>query len=212
MADLERFWLSLFYWFSLNKRDFPWRRTDNAYRILIAEILLQQTHVRKVETVYNVVQKTYPSPRHLMQADLVMLSNIIEPIGLVYRAERLIHIAEMLCSKYNELVPNEKKELLSLPGVGDYIADAVLCYAYKQPTVPIDTNVIRLFCRFFGLATSKARARNDKQLATDIRSLYLFHSTRTANLAVLDFASAVCRARSYNCSSCILCSRCKNAR
>lgn len=212
MADIEHFWLSLFYWFSLNKRDFPWRRTNNAYHILIAEILLQQTHVRKVEAVYNFVQKAYPTPRHLMQADPGMLSNIIEPIGLVYRAERLIKIAEILYSKYNELVPNEKKVLLSLPGVGDYIADAVLCYAYKHPTVPIDTNVIRLFCRYFGLATSKVRARNDKLLADDIRSLYLFYSTKTANLAVLDFASAVCRARSYNCNGCILCRSCKHAR
>lgn len=212
MSHISYFWTSILYWYGLNKRVFPWRKTKDPYNILLAEVLLQKTNVRKVEDVYGQLLDKYPSPWELKRADLDEIRQIILPIGLIYRAERLIKTAELLCVKHGGTVPNESAALLSLPGVGDYIADAVLCYAYNRPTVPIDTNVIRLFTRYFGLISLKSRARSDKKVAKKIGDSFVFYSTRTANLAVLDFASTVCMARSYRCYDCILRCRCAGMR
>lgn len=101
------------------------------------------------------------------------LIEIISPIGLIYRASRIKSTAPLICTKFNGKLPNTFDKLIKLPGVGDYIANAVLCYAIHQNTVPIDTNLIRLFMRYFDLISDK-RPRTDSVLAASIRSLYVF--------------------------------------
>jgi len=209
MKSLSRFWFTLLYWYYLNKREFPWRKTSSAYKVLIAEILLQQTNVRKVEEVYNHIVNEYPSPHELACAEIERLKVLIQPIGLTYRAERLISIAKEICANHFGCVPNDREILTALPGVGDYISNAVLCYAYNKPTVPIDTNVIRLFTRYYNLSTAKARARSDRELAESIRALFIFKSTRDPNFAVLDFASSICKARAPKCECCLLNQECE---
>jgi A/G-specific adenine glycosylase len=202
------FWKNILNWYYNNKREFLWRKTDNSFFVLIAEILLQQTNVRKVEPVYNKIISSYKTPSELADSDLNELKRVIKPLGLLYRAERLIKISEIIKGKYNGEVPSSKPELKNLPGIGDYIADAVLCYGFNKNTVPIDTNVIRLFSRFFGLKSSYSRSRNDKELLEKIRSLYEFNNFRDPNFAVLDFAAEVCSAKKPKCSECILKNKC----
>jgi len=203
------FWEHLLKWYKVNKREFPWRRTDNPYYIIIAEILLQQTNVRKVTPVYKKIINIYETPEFLAAADIDDLEEIIKPLGLIYRAQRLIKIAEILVNRYNSKVPSNKKELKLLPGVGDYIADAVLCYGYHKKTIPIDTNVIRVFSRYYNLKSNYSRSRNDKGLLTKIRSLYNFEDYKDSNLAVLDFASKVCKAKKPRCNICCLNDNCR---
>lgn len=202
------FWKNILNWYYNNKREFSWRKTDNAFFILIAEILLQQTNVRKVEPIYNKIISRYKTPSELADADLNELKRIIKPLGLLYRAERVIKISGIITDEYNGKVPSSKSELKNLPGVGDYIADAVLCYGFQKNTIPIDTNVIRLFSRFFGLKSSYSRSRNDKELLEKIRSLYEFNDFRDPNFAVLDYAAEVCSAKKPKCSECILKNKC----
>ncbi|WP_051275829.1 A/G-specific adenine glycosylase [Desulfovirgula thermocuniculi] len=207
----ERFWRGLLEWYHRNKRDFPWRRTTNPFHILTAEILLQQTNVRKVQEVYERLIGRYPTPQQMAEADLSELESIIGPLGLRYRAVRLKKCAEVICREFGGQVPNTYEQLRLLPGVGPYIADAVLCYAFGLATVPIDTNVVRLFCRYFGLRSEKSRPRNDPALAESIRRLFIFDGfdgTRTANLAVLDFAGTVCTAGRPGCGQCPISSGC----
>ncbi len=210
MIKKRFFWNNLFDWYTLYSRNWlPWRTADNPFHILTAEFLLQQTHVRAVEEVYCRLLELYPGPEKMAAADVSELQYIMHPLGLNYRAERLKRCAEAICRDYEGKVPWCREQLISLPGVGEYIADAVLCYAFGEPTVPIDTNVIRLFTRYFGLISTKARPRTDKVLAEEIRVLYSgFEKTRDANLAVLDFAAAVCSARKPTCFSCPLSIRC----
>jgi A/G-specific adenine glycosylase len=202
------FWENILNWYYDNKREFPWRKTDNPFYILIAEILLQQTNVRKVEPVYNEIINSYKVPSELRNADLNDLKRTIKPLGLLYRAERLINISEIITNEYNGEIPSYKSALKSLPGIGDYIADAVLCYGFRKNTIPIDTNVIRLFSRFFGLKSSYSRLRNDKELLNQIRNLYDFKDFREPNFAVLDFAAEVCSAKKPKCSECIVKNKC----
>jgi A/G-specific adenine glycosylase len=94
------------------------------------------------------------------------LLEIISPIGLTYRAALLKAAAAIIITDYGGHIPDHLNELLGLPSVGDYIAKAILCYGYHQAIVPIDTNVIRLFSRYFGLSSKSTRPRTDKLLAS----------------------------------------------
>ncbi|OWR33157.1 adenine glycosylase [Saccharibacillus sp. O23] len=203
------FWDTLNVWFDKNHRDYPWRHTKDPYHILIAEFLLQQTHVRKVEEVYTSLLNHFPNVKELGEASESRLIDIISPIGLIYRAKRIKSTANQVYFDYNGKIPDRFKDLMVLSGVGDYIANAVLCYGYHQNTVPIDTNVIRLFIRYFDLSSDKPRPRTDKVLAEQIKNLYAFDfDYRTANWAVLDFAGLVCIMIKPKCPECPLQKHC----
>lgn len=205
MEKTSFFWITLRQWFKQNQRIYPWRNTKNPYHVLIAEFLLQQTHVRKVEEVYNYLLSSFPTVQKLSKASESKLIEIISPIGLIYRAFRIKSTAIQITANFNGKVPDKFDTLIKFPGIGDYIANAVLCYAYNKNTVPIDTNVIRLFIRFFDLKSDKSRPRTDKILASKIRDLYIFNfDFKTANLAVLDFAGIICTTVNPKCIECPL--------
>jgi A/G-specific adenine glycosylase len=203
------FWIELHKWFQTNRRKFPWRETTTPYNIFVAEFLLQQTHVRKVETVYRNLIRQFPTVYELARADYSSLHSTISPLGLSYRADRLQKCAQIIVNDYNGLIPDIYEKLISLPGVGPYIANAVLCYAYNKKVVPVDTNVIRLFTRFFGFSYSKSRARTDVELAKKIEMTYLDSLLyRDSNLAVLDFSGSVCTFHRPKCEDCPLSKKC----
>jgi A/G-specific adenine glycosylase len=211
--DIEFYWENILNWFSDNRRSFPWRNTENPYFILIAEYLLQQTNARKVPTVYLKIITEYSTIELLSNADKVYLEKIIKPLGFLFRAERMIESAKIVTSEYDGRVPSEKSELKKLPGVGNYISDAVMCYAFNKRTIPIDTNVIRLFSRFFKLESKVKRKRDDQELRNKI--IYLFKSSdysfgnyKPLNLAILDYASLVCSSRNPDCKNCLLSIKC----
>lgn len=201
------FWEHIIEWYEENKRNFPWRQTDNPFHVLIAEFLLQQTHVRKVEAIYQNLIFNYPTPNELADADVEEIRDIIKPLGLLYRAERMKHSAQIIIKEYNGEVPTKLEELMRLPGVGEYIGQAVKSYGYNKKGIPIDTNVLRLFTRFFGLTSNNKRLRNDKQLKNNIKDYYL-GDIKKCNLAVLDFAAKICTASNPKCESCPISDRC----
>lgn len=206
---IDFFWFNLLKWFKDNQRSYSWRFSNDPYHILIAEFLLQQTHVRKVEAIYNLMLTRFSTIKKLAESNESDVLDIIAPIGLTYRASRLKTCALFILNNYSGTVPDKYDDLIKLPGVGDYIANAVLCYGYSQKTVPIDTNVIRLFCRYFGLTSTKQRPRTDKLLKNQIKKHYLsgLHY-KEANLAVLDFAGLICTALRPKCCTCPLSRQC----
>ncbi len=202
------FWTVILNWHLEAQRSFPWRHTRNPFHILTAEILLQQTNAELALPAYIEFIKQFPTAADLAEADIQDVINVIRPIGLVYRAKRLKQCALQLESRHRGRVPNSRQALLSLPGVGPYIADAVLCYGFDQPTIPIDTNVIRVMSRFFNLTSKKSRPRTDPELASAIAVHYPTPVSRQENLAVLDFAALICTARVPQCSACQLSGMC----
>jgi len=151
------FWKTILGWYRYNKRIFPWRNTNNPFHILTAEFLLQQTNAEKVERIYNKMISKYSTPDKLAAAEVEEVKEVIKPLGLLYRAERLINAAEKIHKDYMGKVPESEEELEKLSGVGQYISDAVRCYGFNQKTIPIDTNVIRVFSRFYGLTSDKKK-------------------------------------------------------
>ena len=142
----------LLHWFDKNERPFPWRRTTNPFRVLIAEKLLQQTAATPaLIAAYEQTVRLFPTPAALALAPVRTLKTIIAPLGFHYRAVELKRLAKTIVSKHNGRVPKDFYDLIQLPGVGDYSARAVLAFAFGLDVPVVDTNVARFLHRIYGL-------------------------------------------------------------
>lgn len=197
-------------WFQGNARDFPWRRTRNPYHILIAEILLQQTDAKKVAAIYKSFTRSFRTPAALARSRLSDVRRFISKIGLDYRARRLISMARQISGPGRAAIPSDESRLMQLPGVGPYIARAVLAAAFGKRVAVVDTNVIRVLGRFFGITSPRPRPRTDPRIWATVRCLLPRRAAycRAWNYAILDFAAATCRHRKPRCAECPCRRRC----
>lgn len=191
-------------WFERKGRNFPWRSQSSPYAVLIAEKLLQQTAaIDKLVEVYNRIVNTYPTPRLLADADISTLENIIQPLGLRYRAKELRDMANELIASHNGEVPRDLKKLIELPGIGDYAARAVLSLAFGEDMPVVDTNIARFLYRMFGLPgplpSNPARKRALIELAG---KLIPKGRSRKFNLALLDLCAQICKVNKPECLGC----------
>jgi A/G-specific adenine glycosylase len=191
-------------WYKHNKRHFPWRTTNNPYEVLIAEILLQQTDAAKVAAEYDRFIRLYPNPKELSKASKRSIRGFTDRLGLNYRVNRLICAARRLEDKCGGRVPDTEADLLELPGIGKYMANAVLACAFGKRTAVLDTNVVRIISRFFGIKSTKPRPRNDPLLWMSAGKL-LPKKTKTCKqwtYALLDFGALVCSHYKPQCELC----------
>jgi A/G-specific adenine glycosylase len=130
-------------------RDLPWRATQDPYRILVSEFMLQQTQVERVKTKYREFLKAFPALRTLAAAPLDRVLAVWQGLGYNRRAKNILHCAREIVEKYGGRIPHTAEELLDLPGVGQSTAGAVLGFAFNQPTVFIETNIRTVFIHFF---------------------------------------------------------------
>jgi len=196
-------------WWKKNQRDFPWRHTNDPYSVLIAEMLLRKTTAQQVDGVYKMLISRYPNPKRLSEADESELIKLIKPLGMEHKRARLLkEVGKTITERYKGVVPSNPEELLQLPGVGLYAANAVLSFSHAQNVPMVDTNFVRLLERVFGFRSSKARARDDKQSWQFAETLVPKKRSREFNLAVIDFAASVCRVRTPKCEICPLTSVC----
>ena len=116
-------------WGKQNFRSFPWRQTEDPYRILIAEVMLHRTQVMQVIPVYESFISKYPEAALFVQAELNDLKTILHPLGINWRIDLIYRMGQVLKDKFGMRVPEEKTELISLPGVSEYIAErgALFC-------------------------------------------------------------------------------------
>jgi DNA (cytosine-5)-methyltransferase 1 len=200
-------------WFQTHQRSFPWRHTRDAFRVLLAEKLLQQTAAtERVVDAYKMLVRRFPTPYSLAKATKAELAAIIAPLGFHYRGPELIQLARIIVRRHGAEIPADLKVLLSLPGVGDYCARAVLAFAYCLPVPVVDTNVARFLSRFWGLRSPLPAnpARNSALLRVAGR-LVPSSQARAFNLAVLDLCAEYCTASKPGCHKCPLRSRCTYA-
>lgn len=193
---VKKYHSGLLKWYRKNKRDFPWRHTKDPYKVLIAEIFLQKTDAPKVLPVYKKFLKLYPNIHRLSKAKAFELNEIIQRLGLSYRSSRLISIAKSIIQESNGYVPTERNELLKLPGIGNYIASAVCCFAFSNRVPILDTNVIRVLERVFGFKSEKERKRDDLSFWEFSASLLPKRKHREYNFALLDLSALVCKLHS----------------
>jgi len=191
-------------WFRDNSRNFPWRKSSNPFHILIAEKLLQQTFVGdKVVNAYLLIVTKYPNPKTLSNARIEELHQIVAPLGLNYRAQEMINLASAIDSQFSGNLPDEYKSLMKLPGVGEYIARAVLSFGYNQNIAIVDTNVARVLFRVFGIGLPiPANPARKKYLIDLATSLIPEGKSREFNFAILDFSAKICKPKNPACQIC----------
>lgn len=178
-------------WFSENRRDFPWRHERNPYEIFIAEIFLTRTRSENVVPVYNSFLQKYPTVETLVEAPLQEVARAMAPLGLDFRAGQLHRSAERLVTLYDGIIPDTEKELLTLPGVGRYTANAVLATAFDRRAIVVDTNVVRILERFFGLEGRSEKSR-DNYLWDAAGAIAPKQNLKEWNWALIDFGAMVC--------------------
>ncbi len=208
VEEVESFRQKLLDWFYKCGRDYPWRNTDDPFKVLIAEIMLRRTKADQVKPVYEMIFSKYPDVESLAKANKNAIQEIMYPLGLRWRNAAFSLVAEELVGKYHGKVPETRLELISLPGVGDYVAGAVLSIGYGKREWIVDSNIVRLFKRYFGVRTSR-EGRRDKHMV-EMAKIYVSRGdSRKANLAVLDFAALVCKYKNPACNNCLLHEDCK---
>ena len=195
-------------WGVANRRDFPWRKTTDSYHLLVAESLLQRTDAQTVAPIYELFLEHYPTIQDLATANLDDLAQLLKPLGLFFRAVRLQQCAEIVVSQYQGKVPENQKQLLELPGIGDYTARAIGSQAFNQPLAVLDANVARTLERFFGLQGERVKSRC-KILWGAADLIAPKKDVGKWNLALLDFGALTCKAQNPDCNNCPLASKCQ---
>lgn len=177
----------------------------------MAEKLLQQTAAREVvKKAFQTLLETYPTPEQLADASLQDVYLVLAPLGFNYRADELRELCRVLIANHSGKIPSTKKELIALPGVGEYTARAVLCFAHGHDIAIVDTNVARVLYRVFGLTgrfpSNPARRRTLLELADQ---MIPEGRAKEFNLAILDLAADVCRPNRPKCTLCPISQDCK---
>lgn len=192
-----------------NLRQFPWRGEKDSYKLLLTEVFLRRTRAENVVPVHHSFFQSYPDLEAFLTADDKVLRALVAPLGLRWRAENLIQLRERL--KEDGRIPNSYEGLTGLPGVGDYVASAVLCFAHGQRRPLIDTNLVRLLGRYFGFETG-AETRRRRWFIELAHLLVPAHDTARYNYATLDFAAKLCKSMKPNIEGCPMKNRCSFAR
>lgn len=200
--DVRAFQETLLAWYDKNGRHFPWRETTDPFRILVSEILLQKTDASKACSAYREIIAMCPTLEAMANLDDDRLVVPISKIGLTQRAKLLVGIARQIVTDCDGSVPCNRDKLLQLRGVGRYISNAVMCFAFGKSVAPVDTNVIRVLERVFGITSLRSRPRDDHNMEEYAGSLVNRNNPREHNYALLDFAALVCRARKPLCAQC----------
>ncbi len=146
---IKFFQKSIFTWWTTHKRDLPWRHTRDPYRIMVSEVMLQQTQVLRVIAKYREFIKRYPRVSNLAQATTAEVLRIWKGMGYNRRALYLLRAAKTIVTDHQGKFPVSEEELIKLPGLGKYTARAILVFAYAQEVPLVDTNIRKIITHFF---------------------------------------------------------------
>src|SRR3989441_1929615 len=178
-------------WYAVERRDLPWRSTDDPYAILVSEIMLQQTQVERVLPKYQQFLATFPTLADLAAAPTADVISIWVPLGYNMRAVRLQAIARQVIAEYGGRIPDTIEELLKLKGIGRYTAGAIACFAYKKQVATVDTNIRRVLHRvFFGLELPEPKL-NDTEMLPFAEQVLPAGEAYNWNQALMDLGATI---------------------
>ena len=199
-------------WYDLNKRSLPWRKNvskeKRQYNTLISEFMLQQTQVVTVIPYFNKFVKEIPNIKKLASVDNKKLIKLWEGLGYYSRARNLKKAAQSVIKNFNGVIPDNFDDLKSLPGIGDYTANAILAIAFNKPYIPLDGNVERIIKRYLYL---KKENEIQKENLIEKKSILGF-SNRSGDYAqaLMEFGALVCKPTNPICRQCPITKKCKS--
>jgi A/G-specific adenine glycosylase len=207
-------------WYRLHARDLPWRRTRDPYRILVSELMLQQTQVSRVVDYYERFLTRFPTLSHVAESPLDQVLENWQGLGYYARARNLHKLARELSPPGSapRALPSDTDSLRALPGVGAYTAGAIATFAYEKRAPLVDTNVARVLLRFYSpkhAAADRIKGTLGQRIAWTLAERTLPVRAGSAvwqhNQALMELGALVCTARVARCSECPLRRECKSA-
>ncbi len=195
-------------WYQKNKRELPWRETTNPYLIWISEIILQQTRVAQGLDYYLRFINRFPDVKSLAKTDEDEVLTYWQGLGYYSRARNLHAAAKAIVENYQGIFPNKFEEILSLKGVGEYTASAIVSFAYNQSYAVVDGNVFRVLSRLFGVEQPIDTGVGKKiftQLAQEVMDK---EHPAIYNQAIMEFGALQCVPVNPHCENCPLKDKC----
>jgi A/G-specific adenine glycosylase len=200
--------IELLAWYRSNRRDLPWRKTNDIYSIWVSEIMLQQTQVTTVIPYYHRFLDSFPTVEHLARAEEQEVLKQWEGLGYYSRARNLHRAAKIVMEQYRGRIPGNPGEFKTLPGVGPYVAAAVLSIARGLPLPVVDGNVMRVVTRFRGIDEDIRKNRVREQMVKELRGIIPGDSAGDFNQAMMELGASICTPKHPQCSTCPLSTRC----
>ena len=199
-------------WYDLNKRSLPWRKEvsfqKKQYYTLISEFMLQQTQVITVIPFFNRFLKNLPTIKSLAKVDEGKLIKLWEGLGYYSRARNLKKTAQIIIKNFDGKLPNNLRDLLTLPGIGNYTANAILAIAFNKPYIPLDGNIKRVLKRYLYL-------KKDKEIQKDnlVQKKNIFGTTLRSGdyaQALMELGALICKPSNPICVQCPIRKNCKS--
>lgn len=195
-------------WYQKNKRDLPWRKNKNPYRIWVSEMMLQQTTVATVIPYFERWFKLFPTVGDLAKANIQDVLKAWQGLGYYARARNLHKAANIIVDKYGAVLPSDPQVIRSLPGFGPYSTGSVLSIAYDLPLTIIDANVRRVVMRLLSL-DGLADNKQDVKVEAYLRNVFPKKDAGDFNQALMELGALVCRSKEPLCLMCPVSAFCK---
>src|SRR5690606_26691534 len=191
-------------WAHGHPRDLPWKESKDPYRIWIAEIMHQQTQVSQGIRYYKTFLNRFPTVSALAEAPEDEVLRMWQGLGYNSRARHLHQAAQTIVREFHGKFPSTYEEIAGLKGVGAYTAAAIASFAFGLPTPVLDSNVIRVLARVFGIDKPPASRSTREEMLTVLKDMLGTGDPAEFNQAMMDFGALQCRPRNPECPDCVL--------
>lgn len=179
-------------WYREHKRDLPWRRNSDAYRVWVSEIMLQQTRVETVKPYYERFLKEFPTVKELAQAQEDKLLKLWEGLGYYNRVRNMQKAARQIMIDYQGEFPDTYEEIRSLKGIGNYTAGAISAFAYGIPKAAVDGNVLRVVSRITGSRGDIMKQSVRRKIEEELEKIIPRDEASDFNQGLIELGAIVC--------------------
>ena len=199
-------------WYDINRRSLPWRKKVSSHKkqyfTLVSEFMLQQTQVATVIPFFNRFIKNLPSLDKLANIEEKKLIKLWEGLGYYSRARNLKKAARLIIDDFDGKIPKDYDKLKSLPGVGDYTANAIMAIAFNQPFIPLDGNIERVLKRYLYLKKNKEIQKDNLSKKKSVLGI----SSRSSDYAqaLMELGALICKPSNPMCDRCPISKNCKS--
>ncbi|MBT8231693.1 MAG: A/G-specific adenine glycosylase [Saprospiraceae bacterium] len=207
-TNFKRLSTNLIKWYLLNKRDLPWRKTKDPYKVWLSEIMLQQTTVAQGLGYYLRFLRKFKTLKSLAKANIDAVLKMWEGLGYYSRARNLHFTAQYIQKEFGGKFPNTYDDLLKLKGVGPYTAAAISSFCFNENHVVVDGNVTRVISRLFGIEEDVLNLETKKKIKAFAQNLCDTQSPDVFNQAIMEVGAMVCKTHKPLCSSCPFSKKC----
>ncbi|WP_443937020.1 A/G-specific adenine glycosylase [Pedobacter sp. MW01-1-1] len=191
-------------WYHLNKRDLPWRHTNDPYVIWLSEIILQQTRVEQGLPYFHNFLENFPSVADFSAATEAQVLKLWQGLGYYSRGRNMHATAQIVMKDFKGIFPTQHDDLIKLKGIGEYTAAAISSFSSGENRAVVDGNVYRLLSRYFGIRTPINSPAGKKEFFKLANELLYTEDSALYNQAIMEFGAMQCKPQNPNCNICPL--------